>query len=166
MPSVRCDRYVVGLVLLMNLERFRERHFGRGLVPSGNLLLAMLAQKFCELHFGHREMRSTQTLPNFFPVAKCPGIVAAGFMAHQVLLAGFFPRLNGPGCPNGTQGCALCGYRTFCPVCWIQRSRTPLAAQTASLCSFFWATRPLRAGFYQRFSWFSIALHRDRRKQP
>jgi hypothetical protein len=45
MASAGFDRYVIGLVLLMNLERFRARHFGRGLVPSGNLLLAVLVQK-------------------------------------------------------------------------------------------------------------------------
>src|ERR1039457_4832436 len=95
MPSARLDHYVAGLVLLMDLERFRERHFRRGLTYSGNLLLAMLSQKFRKPRFRYREMRSAQALPNFFVVAECPGIIAAGLMAHQVLLAGLFPRLNG-----------------------------------------------------------------------
>ncbi len=36
---------------------------------------------------------------------------------------------------NGTQVCGLCGHRTFCPLSAIQRSATPLATQTESLCS-------------------------------
>ena len=47
-------------------------------------------------------------------------------------------------CRNGTQGRALCGHRTFCLVRWIQRSKTPLAAQIPSSKSVFllWAKRP------------------------
>jgi hypothetical protein len=69
---------------------------------------------------------------------QCPRTASSGIGCHSLRVRAC--------CRNGTQGCALCGHRTFCPVYWIQRSRTPLAAQTASLCSSFWATRPLDLG--------------------
>ena len=36
---------------------------------------------------------------------------------------------------RGTQACCLCGQRTFCPSLRFHRSKTPLSAQTGSLCS-------------------------------
>lgn len=93
MPSACLDRHVIDLVLLVYLERLGERHLHRGL--GGDLFRAMVAQKFCELRLGDGEVRSLEALPNLFVVRECPGIISPGLMAHQILLAGFFPRFNG-----------------------------------------------------------------------
>src|SRR5438132_11059096 len=94
MTCTRLDRYVVGLFLLMNLERFRERHLCRSLAHRHHLLLAMLAQKFRKLRLRYREVRSAQALPNFFVVPERSRVISAGLMTHQVLLTGLFPRFD------------------------------------------------------------------------
>ena len=90
MARARLDCHVINLVLQMDRERFGKRHFCRRLICSGDLLLALLAQKFCKPRFRYRKVRRAQALPNFFVVAECPGIIAAGLMTHQVLLASLF----------------------------------------------------------------------------
>src|SRR4051812_9981119 len=75
----------------MNLESIAEGHFRRCTPQQRLLFFSMLAQELCELRFRYREVRSAQALPNFFVVGVCPGIIATRFMAHQVLLASFFP---------------------------------------------------------------------------
>jgi Magnesium chelatase, subunit ChlI C-terminal len=48
-------------------------------------------------------------------------------------------------CRNGTQGCALCGHRTFCLVRWIQRSKNSADRTDCKLhvCVPSWAIHPL-----------------------
>src|SRR6267378_3118045 len=77
------------------------------MIGSGNLLLAMLAQKFRKSRLRYREMRGAQALPNFFLVAECPRIIATGLMAYQVLLVGLFPRFNGGRFLGGFHGLVL-----------------------------------------------------------
>ena len=55
-----------------------------------DLFLAMFAQEFAQSRLCHGEMISVQAFPNFFIVAERAGIVATGFMTHQVALW-FFP---------------------------------------------------------------------------
>src|SRR6266700_4901673 len=54
---------------------------------------------------------------------------------------------------SGTQGCALCGPRTFYRQSLTQRSATPLAAQTASPCSLrdFGHSLPIQIHFADAF---------------
>src|SRR5687768_826133 len=97
MTSARLDRDVIGQILLMNLERVRERHVTRTAVYRG-LFRSMLAQKFLKPRFRDREMGSLETLPDFFAVREGPGIITTGFMSHQILLTGFFPRFRSGFC--------------------------------------------------------------------
>ena len=68
-------RHVIGLILLMNLERLAERHFGRHFAVTVTNALAMLFQKFRQLGFGNAVMRRLERLPNFFAGSKRSGIV-------------------------------------------------------------------------------------------
>lgn len=51
MAGARLDRYIIGLVLLVDFERLGECHFHRRLVAASNLLRAMIPQKFRKLRF-------------------------------------------------------------------------------------------------------------------
>jgi hypothetical protein len=86
----RLNRRVVGLVLLMDLERLAKSHFGRYFAIAVGHALAMFFEKFGELGLRHAAVRGLERLPNFFAASKSSGIIAPRLMAEKIWLSGFF----------------------------------------------------------------------------
>jgi len=91
MARARLDRHVIAWFCRWIASASANVIFAGRLICSGDLLLALLAQKFCKAVLSLPKVCCAQALPNFFVVAECPGIIAARLMAHQVLLASPFP---------------------------------------------------------------------------
>ena len=123
MARGRFDRHAIGLVLQMNRERFTERHLGRRMICHR----ALLAQKFGKSRFRDGQMIGAQAFPNFFIVAERAGIVAAGFMTHEVLHLGFLPRF--------VRSFARAVFHRFASACTVTVENTKKSFQRTSFPS-------------------------------
>ena len=59
------------------------------------MALAMIFQEFRQTRLRNAKMRRAEALPKLFAASKRAGIISAGLMTNEILLARFFPRFCG-----------------------------------------------------------------------
>ena len=75
----------------MNGGSFAKRHLRGHFTIAAASALPMLFKKFGQLRFGYAEVGCLKRLPNLFAARESSGIVAAGFMANEILKPRSFP---------------------------------------------------------------------------